>query len=178
MTGLTKLYLMQCQIRSTEALRPLIYLEELYLSYYLYIDINALQYLTNLTILKMVSCNLVSLDALRPLKKLKELSIFYNKIVYLQPLMELKQLSRLDARNNKVIDFQTIQQHPNFSSFILYGQKQPTQEELQTSNIMKDINNQISFLKQVTLVIKSYKKLKHPIQTENYSIAIKFILQP
>ncbi|CAL6010892.1 NEAT_domain-containing leucine-rich repeat protein [Hexamita inflata] len=149
MITLTKLSLIKCELRSTEALRPLIKLEELYLSYYMYIDINALQYLTDLTILKMESCNLVNIDALRPLKKLKELSIFYNQIVYLQPLIELKQLQKLNARSNKIIDFQAIQLHPNFNNFILYGQKQPTQKELQTANIMKDINNQISSLKQL-----------------------------
>ncbi|CAL5970960.1 leucine-rich_repeat domain-containing protein [Hexamita inflata] len=147
--GLTKLNLWSCEIRSTEALRKLVNIEELYLNGNKDIDITALQYLTDLTKLQLESCNLVNLDALRPLKKLEELNIFDNQIVYLQPLVELKQLSQLDASSNKIIDIESIRLHPNFDSFDLSFQNQPIEEELEVANIMKDINNQISSLNQM-----------------------------
>ncbi|CAL6064502.1 protein_phosphatase PP1 regulatory subunit sds22 [Hexamita inflata] len=149
MTGLTKLNLIHCALRGTEALRSLINLEQLCLDDNEDIDITTVQYLINLTILQLESCNLVSLDVLRPLKKLKELYIFNNKIVYLLPLMKLKQLSQFDAGFNKIIDIESIQLHPNFDNFMIADQKQPTKEELEVANMMRDINNQITFLEQM-----------------------------
>ncbi|CAL5971766.1 leucine-rich_repeat domain-containing protein [Hexamita inflata] len=146
--GLTKLSLWSCDLRNIEALRPLINLEELCLNCN-DIDITTVQYLTNLTILLLACCNLVNIDVLRPLKKLEQLSIYNNKIVYLQPLMELKQLSTLIADRNKIIDIDSTQLHPNFNHFDLGVQEQPTQKEHQVANIIKDINKQISSLKQI-----------------------------
>ncbi|CAL5978839.1 leucine-rich_repeat domain-containing protein [Hexamita inflata] len=103
-TRLTKLCLIECEIRSIEALKSLVNLEELSLSCSQSIDISnkgvditSIQYLTKLTKLSLRQCNLVALDALRPLMKLEELYIYYNNVVYLQPLAELNQLSKLDA---------------------------------------------------------------------------------
>ncbi|CAL6095036.1 leucine-rich_repeat domain-containing protein [Hexamita inflata] len=149
LTNLTKLALEKCKLVNIDALKPLVNLEELFLTSNKDIDITTLQYLTNLTYLSLVSCNLVNVDALRPLKKLEELDIFDNKIVFLQPLMELKQLSGLNASNNNAIDTESIQQHPNFDNFNLDCQNQPTQEELEVANMMRDINYQISSLKQI-----------------------------
>ncbi|CAL6061629.1 NEAT_domain-containing protein [Hexamita inflata] len=157
MTRLTKLRLMQCNLRSTEALRPLINLQELYLDGN-DIDITTVQYLTNLTNLSLRCCNLVNLDVLRPLKKLEELDIFNNQTVYLQPLMELKQLSKLNASFNKIIDAQSIQHHPNFDSYNLDDQDKPTQEQLQTANILRDINSPISSLKQMNKKLSRIKE--------------------
>ncbi|CAL6097592.1 leucine-rich_repeat domain-containing protein [Hexamita inflata] len=146
--GLTKLNLWSCDLHCTEALRPLINLQDLCLNCN-NIDITNVQYLTNLTILQLASCNLVNVDTLRPLKKLKSLSIYNNKIVYLQPLIELKQLSGLMADRNKIIDTDSIQQHPNFNHFDIGVQKQPTQDELKVANMIKDINSPITSLKQI-----------------------------
>ncbi|CAL6080412.1 Conserved_hypothetical protein [Hexamita inflata] len=148
-TKLTILQLISCNLVNIDALRPLVNLKELKLDFNEQVNITTVHYQNNLTKLSLVFCNLVSLDALRPLKKLEELIIFDNKIVYLQPLMELKDLSLLDARNNKIIDLQAIQLHPNFNSFILDYQNQPTQEELEEANILRDINSPITFLKQL-----------------------------
>ncbi|CAL6095012.1 leucine-rich_repeat domain-containing protein [Hexamita inflata] len=146
--GLNKLNLWSCDLHCTEALRPLINLQDLCLNCN-DIDITKVQYLTNLTILQLASCNLVNVDTLRPLKKLKSLSIYNNKIVYLQPLIELKQLSGLMADRNKIIDTDSIQLHPNFNHFDIGVQKQPTQDELKVANMMKDINSPITSLKQI-----------------------------
>ncbi|CAL6041268.1 Leucine-rich_repeat domain superfamily [Hexamita inflata] len=59
MTRLTKLGLIKCNLHSTEALRPLINLEELCLNCNEEIDILTLQYLSNLTYLSSIQCNLV-----------------------------------------------------------------------------------------------------------------------
>ncbi|CAL6029224.1 Leucine_Rich Repeat domain protein [Hexamita inflata] len=159
LTNLTYLSLVSSNLVRLDALKPLVNLKVLYLDVNEDIDITALQYLTNLTILQLAYCNLVNIDALRPLKKLEELSIYDNKIVYLQPLMELRQLSKLYVRDNRIMDTESIQLHPNFNSFILDNQNEPTKEELQTANIMKDINNQISSLKQICKVSQNIKDL-------------------
>ncbi|CAL6072970.1 leucine-rich_repeat protein [Hexamita inflata] len=148
LTNLTELALMECNLVNLDALRPLINLKELHLDYSK-VDITSVQYLTNLTNLSLGLCNLVNIDVLRPLKKLKVLDIYKNKIVYLQPLIELKQLSTIDVSYNKIIDTESIQLHPNFNNFILYGQKQPTQEQLEVANMMRNIQNTITFLKQI-----------------------------
>ncbi|CAL5994962.1 leucine-rich_repeat domain-containing protein [Hexamita inflata] len=158
MVGLTKLILIQCELQSTEVLRSLINLEELNLSENEEIDITTLQYLTNLTRLTLQSCNLVNLDALRPLKKLEELEIYYNNIVYFQPLTELKQLLKVDASYNNAIDTESIRLHPNFDNFLLSVKKLPTEEELKTANIMRDINSPITSLKQLQLLSNRVKE--------------------
>ncbi|CAL6025163.1 leucine-rich_repeat domain-containing protein [Hexamita inflata] len=149
MIRLTKLSLIECELSSTEVLRPLVHLEELCLDGNK-VEITTLQYLTKITYLQLVSCNLVNLDALRPLKKLEKLDIVDNQIVYLQPLMELKQLSRLYTRFNKIKDIESIQLHPNFDNFNLdENQELPTNDELEVANILRDINSPITSLKQI-----------------------------
>ncbi|CAL5971748.1 Conserved_hypothetical protein [Hexamita inflata] len=155
--GLTKLSLIQCELRSTEALRQFVNLEELSLNGNGNIDITTLQYLTNLTKLSFLSCKLKSLDALRPLKKLKVLNITWNSVIYIEPLMELKQLS-IFASNNKIINTKSIQQHPNFNQFKLDNQEQPTKEELKTANMMRNINSPITSLKQI---YQQSSRIKH-----------------
>ncbi|CAL6054353.1 Conserved_hypothetical protein [Hexamita inflata] len=149
MIGLTKLRMNECQISCTKALKLLVNLVELSLDRNEGIDIISIQYLTKLTKLSLRKCNLDSLDALRPLKKLKVLNIYGNKIVNLYPLVDLKQISQLDARKNKIIDFQAIQQHQHFNRFYLKEQEQPTQEEQKTANTMRLINDSIGSQKYI-----------------------------
>ncbi|CAL6015488.1 Conserved_hypothetical protein [Hexamita inflata] len=213
--GLTKLCLWSCELRSTEALRPLINLEELCLNYnnvdittvqyltkltklsFAYcnlvdidvlrplkklkvldisnneIDITSVQYLTNLTNLSLKQCNLVSIDILRPLKKLEELNLFNNKIVYLQPLIEMKQLSRLIADSNKIKDIEAIQLHINFDNFFLDDQDEPTKEDLQTANMMRNIQNPITFFRQINKkpshIKEIQKKITQKLQQSYYN---------
>ncbi|CAL6057863.1 internalin_A [Hexamita inflata] len=149
MTGLTKLGLKKCELRGMQALRQLVNLVSLDLSYNKDIDITLLQYMIKLKQLSLISCGLVAIDALRPLVMLKELHIFFNSIVYISPILELKQLSTLYAEENKFQDVQIIQQHQNFEDFILHSQLQPTQQELLRANMMQNINNPISSLKYI-----------------------------
>ncbi|CAL6066763.1 Conserved_hypothetical protein [Hexamita inflata] len=158
MTELTELSLVKCELRCTKVLKPLVHLLELSLSGNEEIDIQTVQYLTNITKLELSSCKLVSVDILRPLTSLEQLDIQWNSIVHLQPLMELSQLQTLDARNNKIINSEGIQQHPNFYQFDLKNQKLPTKEELETANIMRDINNPVISLK---LIQKESSHVKH-----------------
>ncbi|CAL6064119.1 leucine-rich_repeat domain-containing protein [Hexamita inflata] len=154
MTGLSKLSLIQCNLRSTKVLRPLINLKELNIGGN-DIDITTVQYLTNLTKLSLECCNLVNIDALRELTQLEELNISTNSIIYIQPLMGLKQLSRLEAINNYIIDSKSIQQHPNFEMFNLSDQEKPTKLQVREANILKLINSPIIYQKQI------YKKSSH-----------------
>ncbi|CAL5982117.1 Conserved_hypothetical protein [Hexamita inflata] len=110
--NLTKLYMNDCQLNSTESLKSP-NLVELSLNSNKGINITSLQYLTNLQLLSLRDCNLVSIDALRPLTKLDKLNVSSNSIVYLQIVIELKQLSYICAHNNKIIDFESIKQHSN-----------------------------------------------------------------
>ncbi|CAL6111767.1 leucine-rich_repeat domain-containing protein [Hexamita inflata] len=78
-TGLTKLNLISCGLQSTECLKQLVSLQELYLGNNKEMnDITSLQYLTRLSKLSLNSCSLINLDALRPLKQLEELNISDN----------------------------------------------------------------------------------------------------
>ncbi|CAL6003486.1 leucine-rich_repeat domain-containing protein [Hexamita inflata] len=122
MTGLTALCLEDCDIRSTEALRPLINLTQLFLDNNKKVDITFIQYLTKLYVLELKSCNLVSIDVLRPLTKLEVLTISTNSIVYIQPLVEMKQLGYLNASYNKILDINVIKQHYNFNKFYFIEQ--------------------------------------------------------
>ncbi|CAL6026580.1 leucine-rich_repeat domain-containing protein [Hexamita inflata] len=172
MTRLTKLGLIQCELRSTEAVRQLVNLEMLYLDGNEEIDIVSLQYLNNLTILSLLQCNLKSLEPLRPLTQLKELNISWNSVVYLQPISDLKQITKLNAENNKIIDQESIQQHPNFKNFNLRNQEQPTKEELKITDILRDISNPTTFLKQIC---KKSRQIKY--QYINFRQKVSQLLQ-
>ncbi|CAL6003406.1 DUF2252_family protein [Hexamita inflata] len=149
MTGLIVLYLNDCNLRSAEALRPLINLTELYLWNNKGLDITSLQHLTNLKILELRQCNLVSVDALRPLTKLESLDIAENSIVYVQPLItnQIKLFEYFNARYNKILDSNVMEQHQNFKSFQFTDQKQPTKQERSVANIQRSINSPIVSLK-------------------------------
>ncbi|CAL6074852.1 Hypothetical_protein [Hexamita inflata] len=95
--------------------------------------------------------------------------------------MELKQLSQLNAEFNKNIDTESIQLHPNFNNFDLDDQKQPTKEELQTANILRDINSPISSLKQICkessrIKIKTSLSDKKQLNSYNSHIAVMYNL--
>ncbi|CAL5993006.1 leucine-rich_repeat domain-containing protein [Hexamita inflata] len=166
LNGLTILFLIHCEIHSTESLRTIINLQELYLQMNKGIDITALQYLTNLTTLSLESCNLLNLDSLRSLEKLEKLHIFDNKIIYLHPVLDLKQLSTLNAENNKLIDVSSIKRHQNFQSFLLDNQELPTDQELIVANILKNLNSPI-------ISFRKIYHLKSNFMTQNYILRNK-----
>ncbi|CAL5991951.1 leucine-rich_repeat domain-containing protein [Hexamita inflata] len=164
--GLTKLFLYSCQLPNSQALRQFVNLEELHLSQNALIDVSTLQYMTKLTKLSFLNCTLVGLDALRTLINLEELIILNNQIVYIQPLAELKKLSKLDARFNKIIDSNEIEQHPNFKQFNLSYQDEPTKEQLKTANIMRDINIPIILLNKLCKLASNLKTKRNNFRTK------------
>ncbi|CAL6005837.1 leucine-rich_repeat domain-containing protein [Hexamita inflata] len=170
--NLTILGLNDCEIRSTEALRPLVNLVELELFGNKDIDITQLQYLTKLTFLSLPSCNLVNIDALRPLTKLERLDIYNNKIICIKHLFELKFLSKLNAENNKIIDIPCIEKHLNFKSFSINIQQQPTQIELEEAYLMRDLQNPISILRVMHQQLMQFQQ-----QTTNFIKIINLHLQ-
>ncbi|CAL6003496.1 DUF2252_family protein [Hexamita inflata] len=166
MTGLVVLYLEDCDLRSTEALRSLINLTELYLQNNRGVDITSLQFLTNLKILQMRQCYMVSIDALRPLTKLESLDIAENSIVYVQPLIQMKQLDYFNVRYNKILDSNVMEQHQNYQSFELTDQQQPTQLELSAANILRSINSPI-------VSLKSMQKQARSVKSQNNTFRLK-----
>ncbi|CAL6080574.1 Conserved_hypothetical protein [Hexamita inflata] len=175
MTGLIVLYLNDCDLRSTEAIRPLINLTELYLWNNKGVDITSLQFLTNLKILELRKCNLVSIDALRPLTKLESLDIAENSIVYVQPLTEHKQLSELNARYNQILDGNVIEQHHNFYKFQFTDQKKPTKKERSAANILRSINSPIVSLKAMQKYARSVKSQNNTFRLKvSESLQIQF----
>ncbi|CAL6025419.1 protein_phosphatase 1 regulatory subunit 7 [Hexamita inflata] len=166
MTGLTVLCLNDCDIRSTEALRPLINLTELFLDNNKKVDITIIQYLTKLQVLELQSCNLVSIDVLRPLTKLEVLTISTNSLVYIQPLVEMKQLDYLSASYNKILDSNVMEQHQNFNKFYFNEEIQPTKIELSVANILRSINSPI-------ISLKSIQKQARSVKSQNNSFRLK-----
>ncbi|CAL6080548.1 Conserved_hypothetical protein [Hexamita inflata] len=166
MTGLTALCLNDCDIRSTEALRPLINLTELFLENNKKVDITSIQYLTKLQVLELQSCNLVSIDALRPLTKLEALTISTNSIVYIQPLIGMKQLDFLGASYNKILDSHVIEQHQNFKRFYFNDEIQPTKKERGAANILRSINSLI-------VSLNAMQKQARSVKSQNNSFRLK-----
>ncbi|CAL6087306.1 Conserved_hypothetical protein [Hexamita inflata] len=154
---LTRLELEDCSLDNINALKPLVNLIELNIDCNPDIDITSVQFLTKLIQLSMFKCCLVNVDPLCQLLKLEELRIYYNSIVYIQPLCELKQLSKLYAHTNKLVDIQSLAQHPYYNVFSLVNQNQPTPDELEVANVMRDINNQVTSLKNI---FRQYNRLK------------------
>ncbi|CAL6005752.1 Leucine_rich repeats-containing protein [Hexamita inflata] len=169
LTGLTILDLSKCNLSSVNALKTLVNLKELNLNRELshyeleeiktpFFDITPLQYLTQLEKLKIIQCGLQSVEALIPLQKLKVLDLRFNLIVYAQPLAQLKQLIELKLLyQNKIIDLS--------SHFVKYFDldskieciQQPTEQEIQYANILRDVNSPVSLLKNMSEKRKQFK---------------------
>ncbi|CAL5988280.1 internalin_A [Hexamita inflata] len=183
MINITSLVLNRCELRSTEALKLLINLKELHLNLNKGVEITSLQYLTKLTKLSLQSCNLVNIDALRPLSILQELYINDNKIVFIQPIVGLKLLFKLDAGYNCIKDSDLIKHHQNINQYQI-DSYEPTYEQLLIANTMKDIQNQITnlrniyklanYLQQQNIIFRS--KISEGLRIQ-YSRQVSFIAQ-
>ncbi|CAL6051525.1 leucine-rich_repeat domain-containing protein [Hexamita inflata] len=147
--NLKELYLSNNQNIDINSLQYLVNLKELDLSFNSYINIHSLQYLKSLTSLKLFECSIIDLTILKHLINLKELQISKNNIVYLEPLLELSQIEHLTARFNKVLDVSVLKNHPNFSSYELDYQDQPTLKEIMFANKLRDINAQVTSLRNI-----------------------------
>ncbi|CAL6009245.1 Conserved_hypothetical protein [Hexamita inflata] len=159
LTDLTILDLSKCKLSSINALKTLVNLKELNLSRDLgcyeveqiqtpIFDITPLQYLTQLEKLQISQCGLQSVEALIPLQKLKVLDLSANLIVYALPLAQLKQLIELKLYMNKIIELSSqFVKFFDLDSYEIKSSKQPTEQEIQYANILRDVNSPVSLLR-------------------------------
>ncbi|CAL6051515.1 leucine_Rich Repeat (LRR)-containing protein [Hexamita inflata] len=151
MLQLTKLNIPACGLNDISSLRFLINIKELNLSVN-DIDLTQIYLLQNfkqLSILILNLCSLIDLIYLKPLSNLKELDISMNNIVYLEPLQNLNNIVSLNTQINKVLDVSVLKNHPNFSSYELDYQDQPTLKEIMFANKLRDINAQVTSLRNI-----------------------------
>ncbi|CAL6069464.1 Conserved_hypothetical protein [Hexamita inflata] len=145
--GLTKLCLIECNLRSTEALRPLTNLEELNLSDNDEIEITTLQYLTNLTRLALQSCNLVNIDVLRPLVNLEKLYLNSNKDIDITTVQYLTNLTHLSSRCCNLVNIDTLRPLKKLEELEIYCNNifyfQPLLELKQLLKVDASYNNAI-----------------------------------
>ncbi|CAL6075868.1 leucine-rich_repeat domain-containing protein [Hexamita inflata] len=175
LVNLKELYLSNNQNIDINSLQHLVNLKELDLSFNSYINIQPLQYLKSLTTLKLYQCSIIDLTYLKPLINLKELNISMNNIVYLEPLLELKTIELLNARFNNILDVLVLKNHPNFSSYELSNQEQPTQMEIMFANKQRDINAQVTLLRNMINYHSNFKS-KMVLQNEKVDKCLQHIL--
>ncbi|CAL6031685.1 leucine-rich_repeat domain-containing protein [Hexamita inflata] len=155
LVGLIQLDLSMCGLTQLRALKPLINLRNLKLSFNYFINITELQYLKNITHLNLFWCNLVSICVLRPLVNLENLNISNNKIVYLDAnFNNMQKLQIFAAEQNLISDFSSIIQHKYYDNldekgFDISNQKIPSEEELFNANKMRCVESPNIQLKQI-----------------------------
>ncbi|CAL6005835.1 Conserved_hypothetical protein [Hexamita inflata] len=108
MTDITNLGLSNCGLLSTEALRPLINLEQLYLQENKELDITSLQYMIKLTKLNLSDCGLLSVDAIRSLFNLQELNLHQNKDINITSLQYLTKLTKLNLVSCNLVSLDAL----------------------------------------------------------------------
>ncbi|CAL6059242.1 leucine-rich_repeat domain-containing protein [Hexamita inflata] len=155
MIQLTELNLSCCFLKNVEPLKPLINLKDLNLACNVNLNIYPLQYLKQLTILDLQRCSLIDLTYLKPLINLKQLDISTNNIVYLEPLKELKCIVKLFAFDNKILDKLVLSSHTSYSIIYL---GEPKREEIAFANKLRDINAQITSLKNIQTLHSNLKQ--------------------
>ncbi|CAL6028305.1 leucine-rich_repeat protein [Hexamita inflata] len=182
LTDLTILDLSKCKLSSINALKTLVSLKELNLSRDLshheveqiknpIFDITPLQYLTQLEKLEIKQCGLQSVDALIPLQKLKVLHLNNNLIVYAQPLVQLKQLVEIQIMSNKIIDFSShFVKFFDLDSYVVKSNKQPTEQEIQYANILRDVNSPVSLLRNMR---ENRQKFKNKVVGKKNNVNMK-----
>ncbi|CAL6065673.1 Conserved_hypothetical protein [Hexamita inflata] len=164
MVQLTYLNLQNCILDQVDPLKTLVNLKELNLAGNKNLNIFPLQFLKQLTVLSIEQCLLIDITYLKPLVNLKELHIFDNNIVYLEPLKELQQIEYLDTRSNLILDVSVLNNHPNFCSYFFEDQKQPDKQQIAFANKLRDINTQITSIRNMNKIrydLKSYKIFQH-----------------
>ncbi|CAL6002224.1 Conserved_hypothetical protein [Hexamita inflata] len=175
--GLVKLDLKNCDLRSLIAQKPLINLQILDISNNSNINITELQYLKSLITLQMNQCNLVSICVLRTLVNLEYLEIEQNKIVFLDAnITDMKQLIQLRTAHNRISDFTSIYDHQYFGIqddnytydydeylpvkdyyFPTFDQTEPSEDELNFANKLRNIEGPNIQLKQIQNKRKTLK---------------------
>ncbi|CAL6068088.1 leucine-rich_repeat domain-containing protein [Hexamita inflata] len=105
---LTKVGLIDCNLKNIDALKSLINLKELLLVYNKEIDITPLQFLNQLTSINLAGCALQNVKALKSLVNLKQLFLQGNSLIDITSLQYLKALSILDLRECKLQSIDTL----------------------------------------------------------------------
>ncbi|CAL6072853.1 leucine-rich_repeat domain-containing protein [Hexamita inflata] len=146
--NITKLQFITCGIKYINVLQHFSNLRELNLSNNKYINITPLQCLKELIVLDLSFCGLDNIQILKYLVRLQELHIQNNSISHIQPLKELNMLFKLNAENNRIIDIQSLEMHPNFNLFYL-GFQNSHVEKLETENIREYLNRTGEYLNQM-----------------------------
>ncbi|CAL6111638.1 leucine-rich_repeat domain-containing protein [Hexamita inflata] len=122
-TGITKLVLTFCDLRSFEDLRPLANLEALdVIGNESELDLTPLRHLTKLTGLQLYKFKLVNIDALKHLKlQLKELDLCENNEINITSLQYLTQLTKLSLGYNKVVSLDVLRPLTNLVELHIYA---------------------------------------------------------
>ncbi|CAL6081181.1 leucine-rich_repeat domain-containing protein [Hexamita inflata] len=105
---LTKLTLVDCNLKNIDALKLLINLKELLLVYNKEIDITPLQFLNQLTSINLACCALINVNVLKSLVNLKQLFLQGNSLIDITSLQYLKTLSILDLRQCQLQNIDTL----------------------------------------------------------------------
>ncbi|CAL6051479.1 leucine-rich_repeat domain-containing protein [Hexamita inflata] len=160
MLQLTILNLYDCCLKNVDSIKYLVQLKDLDLSFNQQLNILPLQHLKQLVKLNLEYCSLIDLTYLKPLTNLKLLVINQNNIVFLEQLRNLNQIQCFFAQNNKVIDVSVLNSHPNLFLYQMDDQEQPNAEEIAFATKLRDINAQITYIRQIS---KLQLYLKHKI---------------
>ncbi|CAL6075750.1 Conserved_hypothetical protein [Hexamita inflata] len=149
MVQLTELNLEGCRLKNVDSLRTLDQLKDLCISNNDKVNIHALQYRKQLTSLNLGYCSIIDLTYLMPLINLKQLNVTKNNIVYLEPLKVLKCITFLNATYNKIKDISILHNHINFNQYLINNQLQVNEQDVIFANKLRDINAQITSLRQI-----------------------------
>ncbi|CAL6011216.1 Chain_A [Hexamita inflata] len=180
LVGLIQLDLSMCGLTQLRALKPLINLQNLKLSFNYFINITELQYLKNITHLNLFCCNLVSIYVLRPLVNVENLEISNNNnIVYLDVNPNnMQKLQIFAAGQNRISDFSSIIKHKNYNNldqkgmrcFDISNQDYPHEEELSLADKMRFIERPNIQLKEIQSVHQFLKTSFNNFQKQINSV--------
>ncbi|CAL5995002.1 leucine-rich_repeat domain-containing protein [Hexamita inflata] len=104
---LTKLTLIDCNLKNIDALKSLINLKY-YCQYITKIDITPLQFLNQLTSINLAGCALQNVDSLKSLANLKKLVLLGNELIDITSLQFFTTLTFLDLRQCQIQSIDTL----------------------------------------------------------------------
>ncbi|CAL6059438.1 leucine-rich_repeat domain-containing protein [Hexamita inflata] len=175
MVQLTELNLEGCRLKNVNSLRSLDQLKDLCISNNDKVNIHALQYLKQLTSLNLGYCSIIDLTYLMPLINLKQLNVTKNNIVYLKPLKVLKCITFLNATYNKIKDISILHNHLNFNQYLMNNQLQVNEQDIIFANKLRDINAQITLLRQIRQLNSSLKN-QISLNKDNTNVYLQHML--
>ncbi|CAL6065278.1 leucine-rich_repeat domain-containing protein [Hexamita inflata] len=114
-------------VKNIQVLRYLTNLQKLDCSYNQGLDITPIQFLVQLNELYIHNCDIHSIYQLRPLVNLEKcLELSRNCITDISPLEHLTKLQMIYLSYNKIIDFNTVMNHPTYHLLDQESQEFPT----------------------------------------------------